>query len=53
MDASIISGFIGTIIIIVIFLLIREFWCWYFKFSEISDKLSILIKLQGGTEKKE
>jgi hypothetical protein len=31
--------FVGIIIIIIIFLITREFWCWYFKINKVADLL--------------
>ncbi len=43
---------IGTLIIIpiliVIFLLLREFWCWYFKINKI---VTLLEKIEKNTSK--
>jgi len=36
---DIISIVIGVALLIVLFLLLREFWCWYWKISKIVDLL--------------
>lgn len=48
------EGFVFAVIMLIVlvvgFFLTREFWCWYFKFNEISGKLSQIVVLLGGKE---
>lgn len=48
-EALKINGVMIIVIIasIVIFLILREFWCWYYKINEISDLLRQLLQIQS------
>ncbi len=39
-----VSSIIFIAIIVVVFLLLREFWCWYFKINKITELLEKLVK---------
>ena len=38
--------FVSIIIIVIIFLITREFWCWYFKINKVADLLEQQLKEQ-------
>lgn len=46
MEQSLIFIIIGIIVFIVIFLLLREFWCWYWKVNKI---ITLLEKIEQNT----
>jgi len=39
---------IYVIAILLVFILLREFWCWYFKINKITELLEKLVKNTSG-----
>ena len=37
-------GILGLLVVIALWLVLREFWCWYFKINEIRDLLRELVR---------
>ncbi|MBI5698696.1 hypothetical protein HZC35_00075 [Candidatus Saganbacteria bacterium] len=48
---SIVSLLTGLVIVVLVFVIFREFVCWYFRLVLIEDKLNKIIALLGGEEK--
>jgi len=46
---SLIPLILGIVIFVLVFLLLREFWCWYFKINEIRD---LLKKIEENTRQR-
>lgn len=53
MNSEISTILIVALVAIVVFLVTREFWCWYWKINEIRDLLkSINLKMESSKEDK-
>ena len=53
MNSEISTILIVALVAIVVFLVTREFWCWYWKINEIRDLLkSINLKMENSKEDK-
>lgn len=50
LGALISAGFVLGILL-VIFLVLREFWCWYWKINELSKKADKIIEALGKLDK--
>ena len=43
-------GILGLLVVIALWLVLREFWCWFYKINEIRDLLKELVRLTANQQ---